>query len=120
MVNTSREYLSYFWMKLFSMKYIALISTVFLLSCSTLRNYNTDGFTTEDFTVYLNGKPMATLRGVEFAWDDKKLVKELTFELLEGDNNDKIVNLIAYLHDHYKEYEIEVEIPIEKYQELKK
>ena len=102
------------------MKKIFFLSlTILLFSCSTLKNFDTSGFTKKDFTVYLNGQPMAVLKGVEFAYDDGKLVKELTFELLDGDNNDKVVNLIAYLLQTYADYEIEVEIPIEKYRDLK-
>jgi hypothetical protein len=92
---------------------------LFLCSCSVFRNFDTTGYSTEGNTVLYNGVPMAKLVGVEFAYDDKKLVKELTFTLLDGDYNDKIVNLLAYLNDRYAEYEIEVEIPIEKYKDLK-
>jgi hypothetical protein len=100
-------------------KLLFIALTVALTSCSVFRNFDTTGYTTEGNTVFYNGVPMAKLVGVEFAYDDKKLVKELTFSLLEGDYNDKIVNLLAYLNDRYAEYEIEVEIPIEKYKDLK-
>jgi hypothetical protein len=100
-------------------KLLFIALTIALTSCSVFRNFDTTGYTTEGNTVFYNGVPMAKLVGVEFAYDDKKLVKELTFTLLEGDYNDKIVNLLAYLNDRYAEYEIEVEIPIEKYKELK-
>lgn len=100
-------------------KLLFILITVALTSCSVFRDFDTTGYTTEGNTVLYNGVPMAKLVGVEFAYDDKKLVKELTFTLLDGDYNDKIVNLLAYLNDRYAEYEIEVEIPIEKYKELK-
>jgi len=58
---------------------------------------------------------MAELKGVEFALDNNKFVKELTFELLHGEDNDKVRNLIAFLHNHFKEYEIEVEIPMDQH-----
>ena len=100
-------------------KLLFIALAIALTSCSVFRNFDTTGYTTEGNTVFYNGVPMAKLVGVEFAYDDKKLVKELTFTLLEGDFNDKIVNLLAYLNDRYAEYEIEVEIPIEKYKDLK-
>lgn len=84
-----------------------------LSSCSVLKDYKTDGFTSEGNTILYNGSPMAQLVGIEFALDDNKFVKEMTFKLLNGDNNDKIHNLIAFLHNKHSEYEIEVEIPIE-------
>ena len=73
---------------------IALIlSFAFLASCSVLKEYDTTGFTIEGNIVYYNNNPMAELRAVEFAYDDRKLIKELTFSLLNGNNNDKIYNL---------------------------
>jgi hypothetical protein len=98
-------------------KLLSIVLTLALTACSVFRNFDTTGYTTEGNTVLYNGVPMAELVGVEFAYDDKKLVKELTFTLLDGDYNDKIVNLLAYLNDRYQEYEIEVEIPIEKFKE---
>lgn len=110
----------YFWWQKHDMKKALFVGLIlFLSSCSVFRNFDTTGYTTEGNTVLYNGVPMAKLVGVEFAYDDKKLVKELTFTLLDGDYNDKIVNLLAYLNDRYAEYEIEVEIPIEKYKDLK-
>lgn len=58
---------------------------------------------------------MTELRGVEIAYDNRKLVRELTFELKDGSDNDKVLNLLAFLNSRYKDYEIEIEIPIEKY-----
>ncbi len=62
---------------------------------------------------------MAELVGLEFALDNKKLVKELTFKVLETADNNKINNLIAYLHAKHPEYEIEVEIPFEELEKYK-
>lgn len=100
------------------MKKIAQLSILALLvvlcSCNVLRNYSTQGFTNENNIVYYNGTPMAKLSGIEFALDDNKFVKEMTFELIDGSNNDKIHHLIAYLHSVHKDYEIEIEIPFDK------
>jgi hypothetical protein len=92
-----------------------LLLFLLISSCSVLKNYDTTGFSTNGNTVLYNGKVMAELRGVEIAYDNKKLVRELTFELKDGSENDKIVNLLAFLNSRYKDYEIEIEIPIEKY-----
>ena len=98
-----------------------IFSTLILLfvGCSVTRKYDISGFTTEGNTVYYNSQPMAKLKGVEFALDNNKMVRELSFELLNGDNNDKIHNLISYLHSRYNEYEIEVEIPSEEFNPMK-
>lgn len=91
---------------------------VTMTSCSTLRNYSTEGFVINENTVNYKGTPMAHLSGIEFALDNNKIVKEMTFKLLDTEYNDKILNLIAFLHAKYAEYEIEVEIPIELMDEL--
>lgn len=99
-------------------KLLFIALSIALTSCSVFRNFDHTGYTTEGNSVLYHGVPVAKLVGVEFAYDDKKLVKELTFTLLDGDHNDRIVNLLAYLNSRYAEYEIEVEIPIEKYKGL--
>jgi hypothetical protein len=100
---------------LFSVFAVILVLT----SCNVLKNYSTEGFTNENNIIYYNGVAMAKLSGIEFALDDNKFVKEMTFELIDGSNNDKIHNLIAYLHSVHKSYEIEIEIPFDKMEGLK-
>lgn len=86
-----------------------------LSSCSILKKYSTEGFTIERNTVFYIGKAMAELSAIEYALDDGKLVKELTFNLLHGEDNDKINNLIAFLNTRYVGYEFEINIPMERY-----
>jgi hypothetical protein len=100
-------------------KYIFITALLALTSCNVLKNYSTEGFTNENNIVYYNGVAMAKLSGIEFALDDNKFVKEMTFELIDGSNNDKIHNLIAYLHNVHKSYEIEIEIPFDKMEGVK-
>jgi len=105
------------------MKNFILVSALLMMaitSCNVLKEYDTTGFTIEGNVVSFNNAPMAELVGLEFALDNKKLVKELTFRVLETSNNDKINNLIAFLHAKHPEYEIEVEIPFEHIEVFKK
>lgn len=105
------------------MKKFILVSALLMMSitsCNVLKQYDTVGFTIERNTVSFNNVPMAELVGLEFALDNNKLVKELTFKVLETSNNDKINNLIAFLHAKHPEYEIEVEIPFEHIETFKK
>ena len=92
-----------------------LLLLLTISSCSVLKSYDTTGFSTQGNVVLYNGNPMAELKGIEIAYDNRKIVRELTFELKDGNNNDKVVNLLAFLNSRYKDYEIEIEIPIEKY-----
>lgn len=105
------------------MKKFIFISALVLFattSCNVLKEYDTTGFTIDGNTVSYDNAPMAELVGLEFALDNKKLVKELTFRVLETSHNDKINNLIAYLHAKHPEYEIEIEIPFEHIEVYKK
>ena len=57
---------------------------------------------------------MAQLEGVELALDNNKMVREMTFSLMENADMSKVANMIAFLHEKHPDYEIEVEIDIEK------
>ncbi len=97
------------------MKKLFFLSLVFFIcSCSAVRNIDTSGFSIEGNTVLLNGSPTAQLEGVEYALDNRKLVKELTFSLMENADMSKITNMIAFLHKKHPDYEIEVEVDIKK------
>lgn len=95
-------------------KFFTLSLILTLLSCSTIKNIDTSGFSTEGNTVLLNGVPTAQLEGVEYALDNGKLVKELTFSLTDKADMSKITNMIAFLHKKHPDYEIEVEVDIKK------
>jgi hypothetical protein len=87
--------------------------TCVLVACSVTRKYDTTGFTIDKNYVYYQDEPMCELVGIEFALDDHKLVKELTFKVVDNSNNSKITELIAFLHEKHPDYEIEIEIPFE-------
>ena len=98
---------------------VLLSASVILISCSVTRNISTEGFSIEGNTVSYKGVPMAHLVGIEFALDNGKFVREMTFKLMKGSDNSVINNLIVFLHQKHPEYEIEVEIDVEHYNELK-
>jgi hypothetical protein len=95
------------------------LSLLLITSCSVTRNISTEGFSIEGNLVSYKGAAMAELVGVEFALDDGKFVRELTFKLKEGSDNSVINNLIVFLHQKHPDYEIEVEIDVEHYENLK-
>lgn len=98
------------------MRFILAFLTLFIISsCSVTRNVSTEGFTIEGNIVSYQGKEMAELVGVEFALDDNKFVRELTFKLREGSDNSVINNLIVFLHKKHPDYEIEVEIDVQNF-----
>lgn len=77
------------------------------------------GFTIAGNVVSYQGTPMAQLEGVELALDNNKMVREMTFSLMDNADMSKVANMIAFLHEKHPDYEIEVEIDIEKVKELK-
>lgn len=102
------------------MKTLFTIAGLFLLfSCNVLKEYSTEGFTIQGNVVSYIGVPMAELTAVEIGLDDKKIVKEMSFTLLHGSNNEKINNLLAFLHNKHPAYEIELNIPFEHQETLK-
>jgi hypothetical protein len=97
--------------------YVAVFAL--LASCSIMKKYPTNGFSIEGNIVSYKNTPMAELIGLEFALDDNKFVRELTFKVLPGSDNSVINNLIVFLHEKHPDYEIEVNIEIENYGEVK-
>jgi hypothetical protein len=97
--------------------YVAVFAL--LASCSIMKKYPTDGFSIEGNIVSYKNTPMAELIGLEFALDDNKFVRELTFKVLPGSDPRVINNLIVFLHEKHPDYEIEVNIEIENYGEVK-
>jgi hypothetical protein len=102
------------------MKKLLFVAVFALLaSCTVMKKYPTDGFSIEGNIVSYKNAPMAELIGIEFALDDNKFVRELTFKVLPGSDNSVINNLIVFLHQKHPDYEIEVNIEIEHYGEVK-
>jgi hypothetical protein len=102
-----------FYFRRKNMRLISLvILTTTLVSCSTLRNLDTTGFSITDNTVYYNEVPTAQLEGVELSLDNNKLVREMTFSLMEGSDMGIVTNMIAFLHEKHPDYEIEVEVDL--------
>jgi hypothetical protein len=97
----------------------ALTFLVLMSACSVLREFSTEGFTIEGNIVSYNAVPMAELTAVEIGLDNKKIVQELSFSLLHGSSNDKINNLLAFLHEKHPKYEIELNIPFEHQESFK-
>ena len=75
--------------------YVAVFAL--LASCSIMKKYPTEGFSIEGNIVSYKNTPMAELIGLEFALDDNKFVRELTFKVLPGSDNSVINNLIVFI-----------------------
>ena len=91
-------------------KLITLLLLISLASCSELRNISTEGLTYENGNVYHGGDLIAKLSGVELAYDNRKLVTEVTFTLTSPNYNHLTYSIIKLISDKHPKWEVEVEI----------
>ena len=94
------------------MKYILLASLVFLSSCAInpLRNISTDGFSYEGTDIYYKGELCAQLGALEVAYDDGKLVREVTYIVTNEKFNEVAIGILKYIRDRKPTWEVEVEL----------
>jgi len=96
-------------------KIILMLVVMFAITfygCYPLRGYDTSGFTGSGITIYYKNEEIAKLSNIEYSLDNGKLVKEMTFKLKNQNHADKVTNLLAYIHSKHKEWEIELDLPI--------
>jgi hypothetical protein len=53
---------------------------------------------------------IARLSTIEYAWDNKKLVREMTYTIIDENYNHLAINIIKFSLNKSPEWEIEVEI----------
>ena len=94
-------------------KFIFLIAaSLTLAACNTLRDLDTEGFTSTQNIIYYKGEKVAELSNIEYSLDNKKIVKELTFKLVNQNHGDKVRNLIYYISQKHPGWEIEIDLPL--------
>lgn len=81
-----------------------------ITSCSELRNVSSEGLTYKNGNVYHNGTAIAKLSGVEIAYDNKKLVREVTFKLNSPEYNEFAYGIIKLITKQNPSWEVEVEV----------
>jgi hypothetical protein len=91
-------------------KLITLLALVTLSSCSELRHVTSDGLTYENGNIYHKGIVIAKLSGVEVAYDNRKLVTEVTFKLTSSEYNHFAYGIIKLITEKNPKWEVEVEI----------
>ena len=93
-------------------KILILISSVLLIGCSTIKKLDTTGFHSDHNTIFYNNDTIATLSAIEYSIDNGKYVKEMTFKLLNMTHSNKVKNLLFFIHQRHKDWEIELDYPI--------
>ena len=87
-----------------------LFALLAMTSCSQLRNVSSEGLTYKNGNVYHNGVSIAKLSGVEIAYDNRKLVREVTFKLNGPEYNPYAYGIIKLITKQNPSWEVEVEI----------
>jgi hypothetical protein len=91
-------------------KLIMLLALVLLTSCSELRHVSSDGLKYHNGNIYYKGDVIAKLSGVEVAYDNRKLVTEVTFKLTSAEYNHLAYGIIKLITDKNPKWEVEVEV----------
>ena len=89
---------------------LTAIVALFLTHCSPLKGVSTEGLTHQGKEVYYNGELAARLSAVELAYDGGKIVKEVTFIIVDSKFNDLAIPIIAFVREHTPNAEVEVEL----------
>jgi hypothetical protein len=93
------------------MKKLIMIFALFAItSCSELRHVSSEGLTYKNGSVYHNEIAIAKLSGVEIAYDNRKLVREVTFKLNSSEYNHFAYGIIKLITERNPKWEVEVEI----------
>jgi hypothetical protein len=83
-----------------------------MMSCSpsVLKNVSIEGITFIGTDIYYNNVMIAKLASIEYAWDNKKLVREMTYTIIDEEYNHLAINIIKFCLERAPEFEVEVEI----------
>jgi len=85
--------------KIKMMKRLLLVFLIlFTFSCNPLLNVSTQGLSYDGTDVYFNGELCAKFSAIELAYDNKKIVREVTFLIVNPKFNDQalpILKLVA-------------------------
>jgi hypothetical protein len=87
--------------------------TMIVSACGTkprLSKIDTNGFTYQGTDVYFEGTLIAVLKSNEIGHDNNKIVREITYEIVEIKHQDKALSLVKFLHDLQPEYDVQVEV----------
>ena len=93
-------------------KLLLLSSILLIVGCTTIKKIDTTGFHSENNTILYEKDTVATLSAIEYSIDNGKYVKEMTFKLLNMKHADRVQNLLYYVHQRHKGWEIELDYPI--------
>ena len=92
------------------MKKTILLLTLLSFSCSTLLNVSTQGLSYDGTDVFYNGELCAKFSAMELAYDNKKIVREATFIIVNPKYNDKALPILKLVTSKNPKIEVEVQL----------
>ncbi|MGB0487008.1 MAG: hypothetical protein ACPGJB_03100 [Flavobacteriaceae bacterium] len=92
------------------MKKTILLLTLLSFSCSPLLNVSTQGLSYDGTDVFYNGELCAKFSAMELAYDNKKIVREATFIIVNPKYNDKALPILKLVTSKNPKIEVEVQL----------
>ena len=92
------------------MKKTILLLTLLSFSCSQLLNVSTQGLSYDGTDVFYNGELCAKFSAMELAYDNKKIVREATFIIVNPKYNDKALPILKLVTSKNPKIEVEVQL----------
>ena len=96
---------------------IVTILSIFVTSCSTtknhaklLKNVSTEGFSYQGTDIYYQGDLCAQMSAIEVAYDDGKIVHEVTYVVTSDKYNSVALGILKYIRERKPSWEVEVEL----------
>ena len=92
------------------MKKTILLLTLLSFGCSPLLNVSTHGLSYDGTDVFYNGELCAKFSAMELAYDNKKIVREATFVIVNPKYNDKALPILKLVTSKNPKIEVEVQL----------
>jgi hypothetical protein len=92
------------------MKKTIVLLTLFSFGCSPLLNVSTQSLSYDGTDVFYNGELCAKFSAMELAYDNKKIVREATFIIVNPKYNDKALPILKLVTSKNPKIEVEVQL----------
>ena len=97
--------------KIKMMKRLLLVFLIlFTFSCNPLLNVSTQGLSYDGTDVYFNGELCDKFSAIELAYDNKKIVREVTFLIVNPKFNDQALPILKLVALKNPNIEVEVQL----------
>ena len=92
------------------MRKLLVLFALILSSCNPLKDISTDELTYDGTNVFYKGELCATYSAIEIAFDNNKVVREVTYLITEPRLNAQALSVIKLISRKNPNLEVEVEL----------